>query len=54
MTDQRTLVYEDLMSEMLEVIEQLDGDKVAEIFNHVCANKAKYLEDGLWLITVKL
>ena len=54
MATTRKVDYEELIAEMLETMEECDGEDIAEIFNEICANKAEYLGDNQWKITVQL
>ena len=54
MATTRKVDYEELIAEMLETMEECDGEDIAEIFNEICANKAEYLGDDQWKITVQL
>jgi hypothetical protein len=54
MPKQRTVTDKEIISEIVEVLEQLDGDDLADVHNYVCANEAEYVEDNMWLIKVLL
>ena len=50
----RTVNEKEIIAEIVEVLEQLDGDDLADAHNQVCANRAEYVEDNEWVITVQL
>ena len=51
MKEKRTVDFIELVDRMMEDLEMIDGDTLAECFNTVCAEKAKYLGDGQWELT---
>jgi hypothetical protein len=45
------LTFDDLIMNLRESMDELDGEVIADIFNHVCCKKIRYVEDGIWEFT---
>lgn len=50
---QRSVNEKEIIAEIVEVLEQLDGDDLAEAHNQICANHAVYISDNEWIIKVQ-
>lgn len=46
----RYLEFADVMEDISEAMQELDGDEVAKIHNRICLSKIKYSEDDqMWV-----
>jgi hypothetical protein len=39
------LSFTDVMDNIHDTMEELDGEAIADIYNHICSRKIKYVED---------
>jgi DNA-binding protein Fis len=37
-----------VMEDIRDAMESLDGEEVANVYNLICDNKIKYIEDSIW------
>jgi len=42
------LTFTDVTDNIIEAMEELDGEQIAEIHNQICSRKIDYLEDSIW------
>jgi len=42
------LSFVELMEELSNTLDEIDGDVISDIFNHVCCKKIRYVEAGIW------
>jgi len=54
MAMKREVDEQGIIAEIVEVLQQLDGDDLADAHNQICANYAEYIEDSNWTITTML
>ena len=46
--DKTLITYTNIIENISEVLSEADGKWVAEIYNKICSNEIKYVEDGVW------
>lgn len=46
-----SLTFTGVMGNILNAMEELDGEQIADIHNQICSRKIKYDEDSLWEYT---
>lgn len=54
MSKTRILDDVELIEEILEVLEQMDSEDLAEVHNKICANRAETIEENKFKISVIL
>jgi len=42
------LSFQDLIDNLAEVLQEWDGEAVAELYNQVCSDEVEYAGDSLW------
>lgn len=46
-----SLDFEDIIQNIREAMEELEGEQIVEIHNQICSRKIRYLEDSIWEYT---
>jgi hypothetical protein len=45
------LSFDEVMANLRDAFDELDGNIIADIYNSVCCKKIHYIEDGAWELT---
>jgi len=45
------LIFNEVIKNLREVMDELDGEVIADIFNRVCCKKIRYVGDSTWEYT---
>ena len=40
--------YQEVIDNITDVMEELDGEQIAEIYNQICSGNIEYIEDSVW------
>ena len=47
----KLLSFDEVIENLSDTLDELDGDVIADIFNHVCCKKIRYVGDSEWQFT---
>ena len=42
------LWFQDVCNDLMDTLGDMDGEAVADAYNHICSRKIKYIEDSGW------
>jgi len=42
------LMFNDVIKNLKETLDELEGEVIADIYNHVCCKKIHYIGDSIW------
>ena len=47
-TPKEILSFRDVLDNICETLEEMDGDSIVKIYNNICSRKIEYIEDSIW------
>jgi hypothetical protein len=45
------LNFDEVMANLKDAMDELEGDVIEEMYNQVCSKKIRYVDDGIWELT---